>query len=367
MSEQIRIGMIGCGQIGTSHVQTYKSIGDAKIVVFCDANRAAAEAAAALYGSGDVVSDFREVLARGDVDAVDVCLHNNFHATVTNEALLAGKNVYCEKPMAGSYRDAETMLATARETGKHLHIQLATLYGNESRAAKELIEAGELGTVYHARSTGFRRRGRPFVDGYGTSSFVQKKTASGGALYDMGVYHISQILYLMGNPKVERISGKTYQKVDMDPGRRSQSNYDVEEFAVGLVRFAEGRSMDLVESWAANLDDFGSSYLLGDVAGIRLYPFTFFKNVGALELASTANLGAANARWRTVAGQEGHYSESQAHWVAALQGKVPLLPTAETALNTMLVSEGIYLSEALGREVTADEVRAESKSTAIKL
>ena len=359
--------MIGCGQIGSSHINTYKGLPDAKIVVFCDANQAAAEAAAATYGSGDVVTDFREVLQRDDVQAVDVCLHNNFHATVTNEALRAGKNVYCEKPMAGSYHDAETMLATAKETGMKLHIQLATLYGNESRAAKELIDAGELGTVYHSRSTGFRRRGRPFVDGYGTSSFVQKRTASGGALYDMGVYHISQILYLMGNPVVERISGKTYQKVAMDIERQASSNYDVEEFAVGFVRFAQGRSMDLVESWAANLDDFGSSYLLGDVAGVRLYPFTFFKNVGALEFASTANLGSAGARWRTVGGQENYYSESQAHWIAALQGKVPLLPTAEVALNTMLVSEGIYLSEHEGREVTAEEVRAASKSLAIKL
>jgi len=86
MSEQVRIGMIGCGQIGNSHIKTYKTIPEAKIVVFCDANEAAAISAAEFYGSGEVVTDFREVLARDDVDAVDVCLHNNFHATVTNEA-----------------------------------------------------------------------------------------------------------------------------------------------------------------------------------------------------------------------------------------------------------------------------------------
>jgi len=50
-------------------------------------------------------------------------------------------------------------------------------------------------------------RGRPFVDGYGTAFFVQKEVAGGGALYDVGVYHIAMMLYLMGNPKVERISG----------------------------------------------------------------------------------------------------------------------------------------------------------------
>jgi predicted dehydrogenase len=359
--------MIGCGQIGSQHISTYRKIPDAEIVVFCDANRAAAEAGAASYGSGDVVTDFREVLGRTDVDAVDVCLHNNFHASITIEALRAGKNVYCEKPMAGSYADAAAMIACAEETGKHLHIQLATLYSNETRAAKELISDGELGRLYHARSTGFRRRGRPFVDGYGTSSFVQKKTASGGALYDMGVYHISQILYLLGNPEVNRVSGKTYQKVAMDETRRASSNYDVEEFAIGLVRFADGASMDLVESWAANADGFGPSLVLGDLAGLKLSPFGLFRNVGNLDLCSTVDLGSARNRWDSLTETGRYYGESQAHWIAALQGKCPLLPTAQIALNTMLISEAIYLSEKLDREVTAEEVKLASVSTAVSV
>jgi predicted dehydrogenase len=59
------------------------------------------------------------------------------------------------------------------------------------------------------------------------------------------------------------------------------------------------------------------------------------------------------------------YDSGQHHWIAALVGRVPLLPTAELALNTMLISEGIYLSEQLGREVTPPEVRQHSKSTAL--
>jgi predicted dehydrogenase len=367
MSAPIRIGIVGCGQIAQHHMRTYATIAEAKMVAFCDANPEALAAAVAAYGPAEGYSDFRDLIARDDIDAVDVCLHNNLHMPLTLAALRAGKHVYCEKPMAGSYRDAETMLKTAREVGKHLHIQLATLYANETRAAKELIDAGELGDLYHARSTGFRRRGRPYVDGYGTANFVKKQQASGGALYDMGVYHISQVLYLMGNPVVERISGKTYQRVGRDEKRQVISGFDVEEMAVGLVRFQGDRSMDLVESWAVNLDEFGSSYVLGDKAGIRLSPFGLFKNVGNVELSSTANLGASRARWNSVVGDGAEYGESQAMWIAALQDKVPLLPTAEIALNTMLISEGIYLSHAQNREVTADEVRSASVSTAIRL
>lgn len=73
----------------------------------------------------------------------------------------------------------------------------------EAKAAKFLIEEGRLGKVYHLRSSGHRRRGRPFVDGYGSPTFVQSGIWAGGALYDMGVYHINTMLYLVDNPVVE--------------------------------------------------------------------------------------------------------------------------------------------------------------------
>ncbi len=367
MSEPIRIGIIGCGQIAQHHMHSYSELKGAKMVAFCDIDPAAAEKAKETYGGDMATTDFREILKRSDIDAVDVCLHNNLHQPVTVAGLEAGKHVYCEKPMAGSYVDAVAMKKAAEKAGKHLHIQLSTLYSNEARAAKTLIDEGALGEVFHARSTGFRRRGRPYVDGYGTPSFVQKKSASGGALYDMGGYHISQILYLLGNPGVERISGKTFQKMEMDAKRLEISNYDVEELGVGFVRLTEGRSMELIESWAAYLDGFEGSYILGSKGGIRMEPFGYFSAIGHLSMNATVNLGEARYRWDNVVGDGPDYGSSQGHWIAALQGRVELLPTAEIALNTMLISEGIYLSEKLGREVTADEVLESSVSTALSV
>jgi predicted dehydrogenase len=367
MPNPIRIGVIGCGQIAQHHFREYAKLpaGDVRVVAAADINEACARASAEQFGIEHVYTDFRRMLERDDLDAVDVCLHNNFHRPMTEAALRAGKHVYCEKPMAGSYRDAAAMLETARQTGKKLAIQLVTLYANETRAAKELIDAGELGELYFARSTGWRRRGRPYVDGYGTPTFVQRRNSAGGAMYDMGVYHISQVLYLLGNPTVARVSGRTWQKTDMDAARRETSGYDVEELAAGFVRFTTDVTLDLIEAWAIHLDPFEGSYVVGTRGGVRLEPFGFFKSVGHLDLNATANLVAANYRWSNVAGDHAHYASAQAHWIAALHGRVPLLPTAELALNTMLISEAIYLSNERGAEVTAEEVVANSKSTAV--
>ena len=363
---KIRIGMIGVGQIAKSHLQTYAtSVPDAEIVALCDAYAPDLAAVAEQYGVEHTCTDYQQLLARDDLDAVDVCLHNNLHMPMTVAALRAGKHVYCEKPMAGSYRDAVTMLETARETGKMLHIQLFTLYSMETKAAKTLIDAGRLGRLYHARSTGFRRRGRPFVDGYGREQFVQKAVAAGGAMYDMGVYHISQMLYLLDMPQVERISGKTYQEMDMHTARREFSGYDVEELGLGFVKFAGGATLDIIEAWAINLGGFEGSSIVGSQGGVRLEPFGFSTTVEDMHMDATFDLENAKFRLHQLGENADAYDSSQQHWVAALQGRVPLLPTAKLALQTMLISEGIYLSDKLGREVTADEVLAASISTAI--
>jgi predicted dehydrogenase len=258
------------------------------------------------------------------------------------------------------------MVEAAKQYGKMLHIQLSRLYRPETRAAKRLIDGGALGRIYHARSVGFRRRGRPYVDGYGTERFVQKKYAGGGAVYDMGVYHISQLLYLMGLPEPQTISGKLYQETGMHEGRRKQSGYDVEELGLGFVRFNNGITMDFFESWAVHMGSMESSSLMGSKGGIRLEPFSYHTTICDVDLDCTGNLDDMDFRWVNTIEDEYAYSSSQAHWIAALKGEVPLLPTAELALSTMLIQEGLYLSDKLGSEVTAQEVIDNSVSTAIE-
>ncbi len=358
----IRMGLIGAGQRAQQHLENYQQIPGAEIVAIADINEPLAQRVAAQFKIPSVYTDYHDLLQRDDLEAVDICLHNNLHRPAAVAAMEAGKHVYCEKPMAGSYADARIMYDTAQALGRKLAIQLFTLFKPETRAARLLIDDGYLGELYHARSTGFRRRGRPYVDGYGTHTFVQKRHAAGGALYDMGVYHIAGLLYLLGNPGVARITGKTYQKIAMEPELEKSSGYDVEELALGFVHFANDVTLDIIESWAIHLDGFEGSSIVGTLGGVRLQPFGYFHNIGDLEINSTIDLEQISYRWKNVHQGGDVYDSAGHHWVAALQGRVELLPSAELALNTMLISEGIYLSDQMGREVTAGEVQERSMS-----
>ena len=364
---KIRIGIVGVGIIGKSHLDAYAKIPDVEIVAACDIDTPELNRVCDKHNIKNRYEKFRDLLKRDDLDAVDVALHNNLHAPVTIEALRSGKHVYCEKPIAGSYFDGKAMIEEAKKCGKMLHIQLAFLYTRETKIAKRLIEAGRLGHIYHARSTGFRRRGRPYVDGYATPQFVNTTTSGGGALYDMGVYHISQLLYLLGMPKVQRVTGRVYQETGMDETRRKLSNYNVEELGTGYVRFADNLTMDIIESWAIHMNAFEGSVIAGSKGGVRLAPLSYHTTTEDVETNMTFEDIAADSRWHSLNSAVSYYDSSQHHWVAALQGKVELLPTAQIALQTMLISQGIYLSEKLGREVTVEEIEQAAVTTALKL
>jgi predicted dehydrogenase len=246
-----------------------------------------------------------------------------------------------------------------------LHIQMATIYKPETHAARRLIESGALGRIYYARSFGYRRRGRPFVDGYGTANFVDRNISAGGALFDVGIYHLAQVLHLIGNPDVKTVTGATHQELEMYEDRRSFSNYSVEEMGLGWVRLEGGISFDIEETWAVHHDGQEASKILGSKGGLRLDPLTYFSSLADMPASSTFDLKASDTRWHACFPDTAWYDSSQKHWVGALLGRVSLLPTAEIALNAALISEGIYQSARVGRELTAEEIRKASKSLAI--
>ncbi len=357
MSDEIRIGVIGVGQIGVRHLEKYKQVPGARVVAVSDLREDHAQRIAGQFNVPDVYPDYEEMLARDDIDAVDVCLHNRLHCEATIDVLESGKHCYCEKPMSWTYAESKKMYDAAERTGKKLHIQLARIYEADSRAAKRIIDDGHLGDIYFAKTVNYRRRGRPFVDGYGSPAFVNVKTSGGGAMLDMAVYHIALMLYLMDNPELETVSGATYQMLEnLDRDRALESGYNVEELGMAYVRLAGGISLIVEEAWAIHAEDPAQEQVMGSRGGLQVNPLIYYATLSDLEMDATVNAERGIWRWQQTNPCAYYYSETQRHWVGALLGEVPLIDTAGIALNTALITEGIYLSSHLGREVTRKEI-----------
>ena len=380
--KEIRIGIIGTGVISRQHMERYGNIPNAKVVAACDIDKKKLEAWGEKWGVKDLYTDYRELLKRDDIDAVDVCLHNNLHVPMSLEVLRAGKHCYCEKPMAGSYADAKLLYDFAQKCDKELSIHLDFLFRPQSRVARKMVEDGELGQVYHARSVGLRRIGRPGLDmppPAFSADFITKHWAGHGALYDMGVYHISQLLYILGTPKLERVSGHTYQRVPFRGKPASEAGMEVEELGVGLATYENDLTLDIIESWAIHMDEFGPAFLVGDKGGLKLTEddMVFGRRTPGLKFYTTKGFDnvdidlkpGENAMQETFRDPSARFlADDQACWIAYLSGQLKeRYDTAWLALQTMLVSEGIFLSGELKREVTADEIEALSQSTAVRV
>jgi predicted dehydrogenase len=358
MADKVRIGVIGTGQIGKRHVQRYSEIPEAELVALCDIRGDEVARVAQMHDVSSIYLDYHELLARDDIQSVDVCLHNRLHAPVTIDALEAGKNVYCEKPMSWAYGEAKAMYDAAKRLGRKLHIQLGRIYRPETRAAKRLIDEGHLGRIYYAKCNSYRRRGRPFVDGYGTKEFVNKETSGGGTMLDTAVYDISRMMYLLDCPAVLSVSGSTYQETDMYEDRRESSGYNVEELGIGFARLTGGITFFLESSWAIHAKPPDGDQIVGSKGGVRLDPFSYSTTLADMEMDGTFDVDRADWRWHAVDPLLEGYDNSQKHWVWAQLGRVPLLDTAAFALRTAQITEGVYLSAHLGHEVTADEIEA---------
>lgn len=353
MTKKLKAGVIGTGIIGKSHLRGYASIADAEVVAVCDVREDEAKRVAEEFDVPNVFTDYTELLKMDEIDAVDVCLPNVLHCPVTCDALKAGKHVYCEKPFANSAAEARKMLKAAQTNRRKLAMQLNTVFSKEARAAKRIIDAGRLGRIYYAKASHYRRRGRPFVDGYATPIFVQKEHAGGGALPDMGVYHLGLMMYLLGNPEIATVSASTFQELDMHEGRRKSSGYNVEELAVGFVRFKGDLTMFFEEAWAAHMDGGAGHRIMGSKGGLRLEPFAYFTDIEGIDSDATFLVDQFETRQNAIEEDWPGYASSQQHFVWAALGRVPQIRTDLIGVRVCELTEMMYKSAEKGAEVKA--------------
>ncbi len=246
MTREIGVALIGYAFMGRAHSNAYRQVGPAfsprlrpRLKVLCGRSRTAVQEAAGRLGWEETATDWREVVARKDIHLVDVSTPGDSHAEIAIAAARAGKAVLCEKPLANTLREAERMLAVV-ETAGVVHM----VCHNYRRApavwlARQMIEAGELGEIYHYRGTYLQDW---IVDPKLPLLWrFQKEKAGSGALGDIACHSIDLARFLVG--EIREVTGdlKTFIKerplLD-DPTRMGKVTVD--DASAALVRFANG-------------------------------------------------------------------------------------------------------------------------------
>lgn len=256
-----RVGIIGIGGIFKgSHIWEYLDDERLEVVALCDIiEERATEIRDKHFPNAAVYTDFRELLKDESIDSVDICTPNYLHSIIAVAAFEAGKHVFCEKPDAVNVEEVLKMNRAAEKAGKTLMIMRNNRFSPASQYAKKYIESGAMGDIYCGRCGWQRRRGIPGKGGW----FTTKAQSGGGPLIDLGVHMIDLAIWLMGNPKPVTVTGSTYCKfadsdtsdsVNSDFGDKvSGGTFDVEDLAMGTIRFDNGAQLQIEFSWASNI------------------------------------------------------------------------------------------------------------------
>ncbi|MBO5273989.1 MAG: Gfo/Idh/MocA family oxidoreductase [Clostridia bacterium] len=351
----IKVAVIGCGTIANSaHIPSYMNCPDAEIKYFCDIIPERAEAAVKQYGCGIAVTDYKEVLADPEVSAVSVCTPNNMHPIISIDALKAGKHVLCEKAAARTWAEAKTMQDVQHETGLTLNIGVVNRFNPAVNEIKKLIDAGELGEVYHVYVSFRAHRSIPGLGG----AFTTKEIAGGGALIDWGVHYLDIVMYCMGDPKPLTASGKAFSKLGVDMKnyvyegmwaentKNLEGTYDVDDSVTAFIR-TDGPTITLNGAWAQNIG-VPDQYIdfLGTKGGIRLIyggDFTVY----------TTKDGKLHSYKPEYESSPMFQNEINA-FVACVKSGEKLPSHIDRNILTSKLMQGIYDSSELGKEVTLD-------------
>jgi predicted dehydrogenase len=341
----LRVGIVGVGGVAAwAHLPAWQKSSLGRLVAFCETRKEHAETVAREHKIDHVFTDFDEFLARADVDAVDICTPNRFHAPMICAALAAGKHVLCEKPLAMNAAEIETIIAAAKKSGKKLMTAQHMRFSPEAQAVKKYAESGALGEVYYARAWTLRRRLAPSRD-----SFIQKKIAGGGALIDMGVHILDLTLWLLNFPKPVSVSGIALTKLGKRRdirggwGEWDRDKFDVDDFAAAFVRFENGLALSLECSWLLNYRerDTMRATLFGTQAGIEWPSCEFFtEQNGQLMDGKLVELPKINA-----------YEAEIRAFCDCVLNDLPSPVPPEQSLLTAKIIDAIYRSQESGKEV----------------
>lgn len=251
MDDTLRVGLIGCGGLGSGHARNVEQISNASLVAVCDFFRESADRLAGeLDGNPKVYSDHLQMLAEQDLDAVLIVTPNDTHSRISVDASVAGAHVFCEKPMALNVEDCDRMIDATEQAGKYLMIGFVRRFQASYAEMKSRVSNGEIGEVTMAQAVRLGT-GPP-----GGREGWQFKQARYGGLFSMYSHELDQLAWLGG----EIHSVQAMMKYGDEPDN------DIEDHSFITFEFASGA--------------------IGSMSSSRMYP------VGSYELGVAGTEGA---------------------------------------------------------------------------
>jgi myo-inositol 2-dehydrogenase / D-chiro-inositol 1-dehydrogenase len=243
---ELRVGMISWAHIHAEfRAKALSELPGVRIVAIADDNEQRGRLAAERFGVDAFTTDWRELIDRDDIDVVMVHSENSRHADQVVAAAEAGRDVFCEKPIATRLEDAARMVAAVEAAGVDGTAAFVSRFSQEASRAKSIVDTGVLGEIVNARAliglAGVAEIGCPpdMVEW-----MLDPDEGGGGAWIDEGSHAVDLLRHLVGE----------VTEVAAFEARIAKPDLGVEDVAVALLRFETGALGEVATSWSLSID-----------------------------------------------------------------------------------------------------------------
>lgn len=379
LMKTLNVGMIGCGFMGRTHSNAHRKVGNffdleyqPVLKAICDFNEEKAKAHAARWGFESVETDYKKLLARKDIDLIDICLPNNLHAEVAIAAAKAGKMILCEKPLARDGKEAEGMVKAVEKAGVPNFVSFNYRRIPAVTLAKQLIDEGRLGKIFHYRAKFLQdwTISKDLPQGGDALWRLDVKAAGSGVTGDLLAHCIDTALWLNGSIETVNAMTETFIKERKHQLTGKVEKVGIDDACAFLCRFANG-SLATFEStrYARGHKALYTFEINGEHASIAWD----LHDLHRLQYFEHRDEGRVRG-WRSIHVTDGDHPYMKNWWVPGLQigfehsfihqladflqgiaaGK-PASPTFKEALETQYVCDAVLKS---GKSGTWEKVKA---------
>ncbi|MFD3002443.1 Gfo/Idh/MocA family protein [Pontibacter toksunensis] len=387
-NKELRIGLIGCGLMGRIHTNGYKRANDffpelefrPVLKAVCSRSEDKVRAFADQWGYESIETDWKAVIARDDIDAVDICTPNDMHAEIAIAAAEAGKMILCEKPLARTLAEAQQMVTAIEKAGVN-----NTVWYNYRRVpavtlAKQIIDSGKLGRIFHYRANFLQdwTINADLPQG-GTALWRLDSAAAGsGVTGDLLAHCIDTAMWLNGGIKDVSALTETFIKERVHQATGQVQKVGIDDACIFHCHFDNG-ALGLFEAtrYARGHKALYTFEINGEHASIRwdlhdMNRLEYFDHADESIVRGWRSIHVSDSdqpymdRWwipGTSIGYEHTFLHQVADFLKSLETGEPCSPTFREALETQKVCEAVLDSAASGSWKNTDVEWSEKKKT----
>ena len=331
--EKTRVAVIGLGGVAQLiHLPNLMKLNSVDVAAAAEVNKSRLAIVSDKFNIKERYSDYNELLAKSDVEAVIISTPTNTHKEIAIAALKAKKHVLVEKPFARTYAEAKPIVDSAKRNKKKLMVGLNLRYRPDAMLLKSLIKSDEIGVPNYVKAGWVRRQSSR------EKWFTKKAESGGGVILDLGILLLDLCLWLLDYPAVQTVSTQSFKT----------NTKTVEDTSISFIRCKKSSLISLETSWSLLLDkDQFNVTVYGSKGSASINPFRVFKQLDdkLIELSPPKEENPVTLF------QKSYYNELKS-FISAVRGLSPLMSGGEEGLIRMKVIEAMYKSSDQKTEVS---------------